>query len=116
MSITHNATINPLITHVLYSRDDVVDQIVKEAITNMAHASDDMMGDYPELYQDKQSIEAGFNHLRDQAADLIQDMIADLHISLLKRLQEIQFTARVRNIEYDDNGNVVDANVNVKFD
>ena len=116
MSITHNATINPLITAVLYAGDNIIDQIAKAAIIDMASASDEMMGDYPELYQTKDAIEAGFDHLRDQAADLIQDMVAQLHISLLQRLQEIKFTARIRNIEYDDNGNVVDAKVNIKFD
>lgn len=116
MSINHNAQINPLITGVLYAGDHVVDQIVKEAIIQMAHASDEMMGDYQELYQDKQSIEAGFDHLRDQAADLIQDMVADLHISLLKRLASIQFKAHVRGIEYDEEGKVHDTNVNIKFE
>lgn len=116
MSITHNATINPIISNVLNVNDNIIDQLVKEAIVQMASANDDLMGDYPELYQDKQSIEAGFDHLRDQATDFIQDMMLMLQTAMLKRLQSIQFNTRVRNIEFDDNGNVVDAKVNINFD
>lgn len=116
MSITHNANVNPIINKVLYGFDDIVDQLVKEAIINMAGATDEMMGEYPELYQDKQSIEAGFNHLREQATDLIKDMLGGLEVSLTKRLADIQFKAQVRNIEYDDDGNVTDSIVNIKFE
>ena len=116
MSITHNANVNPIINKVLYGFDDIVDQLVKEAIINMAGATDEMMGEYPELYQDKQAIEAGFNHLREQAADLIKDMLSDLQNSLTNRLAEIQFTARLRNIAYGEEGNVTHSIVNIKFE
>ncbi len=60
MAITHNAQIAPGISDFLYHRSDTIKQLVQAAIIEMANASEEMMGDYPDLYQDKQSIESGF--------------------------------------------------------
>lgn len=115
MTTTNNANVDQSIESCIYAREAFVNQIVQAAIVEMARATDDMMIDYPELYNDKQSIEAGYSHLRLQANDFLRDAMETLRAQVNKRLAEIEFTARVRKMEFDESGNVTDAEINISF-
>jgi hypothetical protein len=116
MSITNNANIDQSIESCIYVREAFVNQIVQAAIVDRARATDNMVIDFPELYNDKQSIEAGYSHLRLHANDFLRDAMETLQKQVNKRLAEIEFTARVRKMEFDEAGNVTDAEVNINFE
>jgi nucleoid-associated protein YejK len=78
MTIAYIDNINPIISQLIYTRDDVVDQIVRQAILEMASATDEMVDEFKQSHYDKKSIEGAFGNLREQAKDLLADVMDDL--------------------------------------
>ena len=115
MTIAFIDNINPIISQLIYVKADIVDQIVRKAILEMAGATDEMMEEFKQSYSDKKSIEGAFNNLRQQAKDLLVDAMEDLKKSVFDRLEEIAYKATVRKIEFDENGNVTDSEVHIDF-
>ena len=116
MSITSNVNSQRIIGDILYHNKDIVDQLAREIILNMAGGTDEMVADCQEEYADKQSIDRAFGGLREQSIDYLTDFIEDFRTALLDKITSIEYTAKVRKIEYAADDSISDVEVNIAFE
>lgn len=92
-------------------------KIAKAALLSMAEGAIDMVLDMPEDYTSKEDIDRLFNeHLKQMTADYILDVMNDLKFLVQEELAELQYTAKVRAIKYDEHGAMADVDVEVAED
>ena len=101
---------------VLFYSDETIRALAQAAIVNMAEADVEMLCDCPQEYPSKADVERVFTGLHEQAADMISDMFDDLKERLLAELSTKRYTARVRAMHYDDNGELNDIDLQVDFE
>lgn len=101
---------------VLFYSDDTVKALAQAAMVNMAEANVDMLCDCPNEYPTKADVERVFQGLHEQAADMINDMFADLKERLLAELATKKYSARVRALHYDEQGVMGDIDLQVDFE
>ena len=102
-------------TDVLYRKGDAVRKLAVAMMVNIAESNTDMVCDMQEEYKTKEDIEAVFGSLNLTALDLLDDYIDDLRDSIKTQLIELRSQARVRRLEYDNDGRLVDITVDLKF-
>lgn len=101
---------------VLFSRPDA---IRKMAIVMLAHAAEfntHMICDLPEEYETKEDMEVSLKGINESALGMLEDHIRDLRRALEDALQEIKFTARVRRLDYDEQGRLNDLTVDISVE
>ena len=98
---------------VLYSNPSVIRKLAIMMMVSMAESNTDMVCDMSEEYPTKADVERVFQGLNDQALDMLDDHISDLRASLEKFLQEVKYTAKVRRLEYDQEGKLADITVDI---
>lgn len=101
---------------VLYSQKDAVRSMAIAMLINVAEGNTDMVCDMSNEYPTKGDVEAVFQGLHEVALDMLDDHIADLRISLERALREIKYTARVRRLDYDREGNLSDVTVDIEVE
>jgi Zn-dependent M32 family carboxypeptidase len=116
MTVTYTGVSQNLnATNVIYSNNAAVKGIVQAAMISMAEGNIEMLLDLPEDYKTKEDVERVFQGLHEQATDLIEDMIENLKRNLLAELQVKCYTARVKALHYDNNGELEDVTVGIDF-
>ena len=98
---------------VLYSDPQVVRKLAIMMMVNTAEGNTDMVCDMSEDYKTREDVEAVFQGLNEVALDMLDDHINDLRASLEKALREIKYTARVRRLDYDEQGKLSDVTVDI---
>lgn len=98
---------------VLYSTPDAVRSMAIMMLVNVAEGNTDMVCDCAGDYKTKADIEAVFQGLNEVALETLVDHIDDLRSSLEKALREIKYTAKVRRLDYDQDGNLSDITVDI---
>ena len=101
---------------VLYSRPEAIRKLATMMIVSMAEANTDMICDMAEEYPTKGDVERGFQHLADQALDSLEDHINDLRESLTKFLKDAKVVAKVRRLDYDDDGALSDIMIDLRVE
>ncbi len=117
MSVTYKGvsqTVNA--ANVIYAQEAAIKALVQATMISMAEANVDMVCDMSNEYPTKVDVEAVFQGLHDQAADMIADCFDDLKERLLAELAQKRYTARVKALHYDDNGGLNDVTVDVHFE
>lgn len=90
-----------------------VNKIVASMMMSMADANIDLIIDYPDEYRTKQDIEAVFNNLRYQMLETVDDIVYTLKDALTERIQNTVFSTKVRQMHYDDKGQLSDIVLNI---
>ena len=98
---------------VLYSDPQVVRKLAIMMLVNTAEGNTDMVCDMCEEYPTKADVERVYQGLHEVALDMLDDHINDLRNSLEKALREIKYTARVRRLDYDEQGKLSDVTVDI---
>lgn len=98
---------------VLYSNPDAVRKMAIMMLVNVAEGNTDLVCDCADDYKTKADVEAVFQGLNEVALDMLSDHIDDLRLALEKCLREIKYTARVRRLDYDQEGNLADVTVDI---
>ena len=98
---------------VLYTDPQVVRKMAIMMLVNVAEGNTDMICDMYEEYPTKADVERVYQGLHDQAMDMLDDHINDLRSSLEKALTELKYTARVRRLDYDQEGKLADVTVDI---
>ena len=98
---------------VLYSNPNAVRKLATMLMVNAAEANTDMVCDMSEEYKTKDDVEAVFRGLNEVALDMLDDHIDDLKFSLQKFLRECKPTARVRRLDYNEQGKLSDVTVDI---
>lgn len=101
---------------VLYSDPQTVRKLAIMMLVNVAEGNTDMVCDCAGDYPTKKDVEAVFQGLNEVALDMLDDHFADLRSSLEKCLREIKYTARVRRMDYDEQGNLSDVTVDISVE
>ena len=101
---------------ILYSQPKVVKAIAPAAMINMAEGNVEMLLDCPNEYPTKADLERVFQGLHEQATDLVNDLFDELKAAVLKELETKSYTARVSAMKFDDNGEMTDIDVTVRFE
>lgn len=101
---------------VLYGQPDAIRKLATMMIVNMAESNTDMICDMPEEYPTKADVERGFQGLSEQAIDMLDDHIDTLKEKLTEFLKSAKVNARVRRMDYDNEGNLSDITVDVKVE
>ena len=101
---------------VLYAQQDGIRKLATMMIVNMAEGNTDMICDMPEEYPTKTDVERVFSTLNEQALDMMDDHIDTLKEELTKFLKSAKVVAKVRRLDYDNEGNLSDITVDVKVE
>ena len=101
---------------VLYSQDNGIRKLATMMLVNMAESNTDMVCDMPEEYETKAEVELAFQNLNEQALDMLDDVISELREKLEKFLREAKVSARVRRLDYDQNGQLSDITVDLRVE
>lgn len=114
MTIIHNNVHNTVNAQtVIYASDSTVSIIANAAMMSMAEANIDMILDLGKEYNTKADIESVFIRLHEQAQDFVDEAMAELREKLMRRLRNMQYTAQVRRMDYDDKGELEDIHIHL---
>ena len=100
---------------ILYARPEAIRKLAMSMLVNIAESNTDMVIDYAEEYENKREIEGLFECINDTALDTLEDQIEELHSALRSMLKTIRVNPRVRRLDYDDDGKLIDITVDLKF-
>ncbi len=104
-------------THdVLYGQPEGIRKLATMLIVDMAESNTDMVCDMSDEYQTKADVERVFQGLNDQAIDVLEDNFEFLKERLINFLRTAKVTARVRRMDYDEEGKLADVMVDVSVE
>ena len=103
-------------SRIVYADPMTVRRIVETMLISMAEANTEMVCDNMDNdEQTRSGIEGVFLDLKAQALDMVDDVFDTLRESVREQIQRIEYTAKVRGLEYDDKGELEDVKVEIKF-
>lgn len=101
---------------VLYTSSDAIRKMAIQMIVNAADSNTEMVCDMQNEYKTKEEIAAVYSNLAQQAKEMLEDHINDIKLNLEKFLCEAVVHARVRRLDYDEQGNLSDISVDIQVE
>jgi hypothetical protein len=101
----------------IWGKQEFVEAVVRSALVGQTEAFIDMISD-TELGDEvtRASVNERLRGVKESAQDFLDDVLADLRIAIMSRLEAAQYGAVVTGIKYDITGDVVDIEVDVSVD
>ena len=96
----------------LWSKRELVDAIVREALISQTEAFVDMIVDGQEDLS-RAGIQETLKGVKESAQDFLSDLLVDLESMIKERVKAAQYGASVTGIKYDLAGDVKDIEVDV---
>jgi hypothetical protein len=103
-------------TKVIYAHSETIKALAQAAMISLAEADIDMLLDCPGEYPTKADMERVFQGLHEQATDFVNDTFDDLKERILAELSQKRYTARIKALHYDTEGQVEDISLQVDFE
>lgn len=117
MTVVYHTPTNTVdVTSVLWSKPEAIDAIVRAALVSQTEAFVDMIIDCQDdavgNELTRNAIQDRLESVKSATNDFLEDVLNDLRIAVLARLEQAQYGAIVTGIKYGLAGDVTDIEVN----